>query len=55
MVIDQLLQQVLTGVMSPFRPHHYRAIKNWKRIHLNLNVGQFNMYMLHVLLALSKS
>lgn len=28
MVIVQLLQQVLTGVMSPFRLHHYRAVKN---------------------------
>lgn len=51
MVIVKLLQQVLTWVMSPFRPHHYGAVENGKGIHLNLNVRQFNTCMLYLSLA----
>lgn len=51
MAIGRLLQQVLTGVMSPFRPHHHRTVKSRERIRLNLNVRQFDTRMLHVLLA----
>lgn len=51
MAIGRLLQQVLTGVMSPFRPHHHRTVKSRERIRLHLNVRQFDTRMLHVLLA----
>lgn len=37
--------------MCPFRPHHYKAEKKWKWIHLNLNGRQFNTCMHQVLLA----
>lgn len=51
MAIGRLLQQVLTGVMSPFRPHHHRTVKSRERICFNLDVRQFDTRMLHVLLA----
>lgn len=51
MAIGRLLQQVLTGVMSPFRPHHHRTVRSRERIRLDLNVRQFDTRMLHVLLA----
>lgn len=49
--IAELLQPVLMEVMCPFWPSSFKAVKECKWIHLNVNGRQFNTCMHQVYLA----